>query len=37
MAACLAKGSISMSRKQTIIKDINAMQGFGSMDVPLYG
>ena len=33
MAACLAKGSISMSRKQTIIKDINAMQGFGSMDV----
>ena len=22
-----------MSRKQTIIKDINAMQGFGSMDV----
>ncbi|HMM06913.1 MAG TPA: magnesium-translocating P-type ATPase [Clostridiales bacterium] len=33
ITACLAKGSISMSRKQTIIKDINAMQGFGSMDV----
>lgn len=33
IAACLAKGSISMSKKQTIIKDINAMQVFGSMDV----
>lgn len=33
ITACLAKGSISMSKKQTIIKDINAMQGFGSMDV----
>lgn len=31
--ACLAKGSLSMSKKQTIIKNINAMQGFGSMDV----
>ena len=33
ITACLARGSINMSRKQTIIKDINAMQGFGSMDV----
>lgn len=33
ITSCLAKGSISMSKKQTIIKDINAMQGFGSMDV----
>ncbi|WP_313579878.1 magnesium-translocating P-type ATPase [Lacrimispora sp.] len=33
ITTCLAKGSISMSQKQTIIKDINAMQGFGSMDV----
>lgn len=33
IAACLARGSLTMSRKQTIIKDINAMQGFGSMDV----
>lgn len=33
ITACLAKGSLAMSRKQTIIKDINAMQGFGSMDV----
>lgn len=33
ITACLAKGSLSMSRKQTIIKDIHAMQSFGSMDV----
>ena len=33
ITACLARGSLAMSRKQTIIKDINAMQGFGSMDV----
>ena len=33
VTACLAKGSLAMSKKQTIIKDINAMQGFGSMDV----
>lgn len=32
-AACLAKGSFSMSKKKTIIKNINAMQGFGSMDI----
>ena len=29
ITACLARGSLTMSRKQTIIKDINAMQGFG--------
>ena len=33
ITACLARGSLCMSKKQTIIKDINAMQGFGSMDV----
>lgn len=33
VSACLAKGSYSMGRKQTIVKNINAMQGFGSMDV----
>lgn len=33
ITACLAKGSLAMSHKQTIIKDINDMQGFGSMDV----
>lgn len=31
--ACLAKGSHSMGKKQTIVKNINAMQSFGSMDV----
>ena len=31
--ACLAKGSVAMEHKQTIVKNINAMQGFGSMDV----
>lgn len=31
--ACLAKGSQAMGRKQTIVKNIGAMQGFGSMDV----
>ena len=33
ITTCLAKGSLTMSKKQTIIKNINAMQGFGSMDV----
>ncbi len=33
ITACLAKGSLTMGRKRTIIKDINAMQGFGSIDV----
>ena len=31
--ACLARGSAAMGRKQTIVKNINAMQSFGSMDV----
>lgn len=31
--ACLAKGSYSMGKKQTIVKNINAMQIFGSMDI----
>lgn len=31
--ACLAKSSAAMSKKQTVIKNINAMQGFGSMDI----
>lgn len=33
ITACLAKGSLSMSKKKTIVRNINAMQGFGSMDV----
>ncbi len=31
--ACLAKGAASMGKKQTIVKNLSAMQGFGSMDV----
>ena len=31
--ACLAKGSINMGQKDTIVKNINAMQGFGSIDI----
>lgn len=33
ITACLAKGSLAMSKKQTIVKNINAMQSFGSMDI----
>ena len=33
ITACLAKGSAAMGKKQTVVKNINAMQGFGSMDV----
>lgn len=31
--ACLAKGSGAMGKKQTVVKNINAMQGFGGMDI----
>lgn len=31
--ACLARGSAVMGQKQTIVKNINAMQSFGSMDI----
>ncbi len=33
ITACLSRGSLAMSRKQTVVRDINAMQGLGSMDV----
>ncbi len=33
ITACLAKGGYAMSKKQTIVKNINAMQSFGSMDI----
>lgn len=33
ITTCLAKGSLLMSKKQVIVKNINAMQIFGSMDV----
>ena len=31
--ACLAKGGAAMEKKQTVVKNSNAMQGFGSMDI----
>lgn len=31
--ACLAKGTYQMGQKQTVVKNINAMQSFGGMDV----
>ena len=33
VTACLAKGSYNMGKKQTVVKNMNAMQGFGSMDI----
>ena len=33
VTACLAKGCNIMGQKQTVVKNMNAMQGFGSMDV----
>ena len=33
ITACLARGSFSMRQKQAVVKNVNAMQGFGSMDV----
>lgn len=33
VTTCLAKGSAAMGKKQTVVKNINAMQGFGSMDI----
>lgn len=31
--ACLARGSAAMAKKETVVKNIDAMQGFGGMDV----
>ena len=33
ITASLAKGSFTMWQKQTIVKNVNAMQSFGSMDI----
>ncbi|MDR0320674.1 MAG: magnesium-translocating P-type ATPase [Treponema sp.] len=33
VTACLAKGAVSMSKKKTIIKNLNAMQNFGAIDI----
>ncbi|MDR3050605.1 MAG: magnesium-translocating P-type ATPase [Oscillospiraceae bacterium] len=33
VSANLAKGAVSMAKKQVIVKDLNAIQNFGAMDV----
>ncbi len=33
VTACLAKGAVSMSKKQTIVKNLNSIQNFGAMDI----
>ena len=33
VSANLAKGAVSMSRKQVVVKDLNSIQNFGAMDV----
>ncbi len=33
ITACLAKGSSQMGKKQTVVKNVNAMESFGSMDI----
>lgn len=33
VTACLAKGAVALSKKKMVVKNINAVQNFGSMDV----
>lgn len=33
VTTCLAKGAVSMSKKQTIVKNLNSIQNFGAIDV----
>lgn len=33
VTTCLAKGAVSMSKKQTIVKSLNSIQNFGAMDI----
>jgi len=33
VTTCLAKGAVAMSRKRTIVKNLNAIQNLGSMDI----
>ena len=33
ITTCLAKGAVSMSKKKTIIKNLNSIQNFGAMDI----
>ena len=35
VTACLAKGAVLMSKKETIVKNLNAIQNFGAMDILL--
>ena len=37
VTACLARGAVSMSRHQVIVKELNAIQNLGAMDVPRRG
>ncbi|MCD8209521.1 MAG: magnesium-translocating P-type ATPase [Coprobacillus sp.] len=33
VTTCLAKGGVAMSRKKTIVKNLNSIQNFGAMDI----
>ena len=33
VTTCLAKGAVSMSQKQTIVKNLNSIQNFGAIDI----
>lgn len=33
VTTCLAKGAVSMSKKQTIVKNLNSIQNFGAMNI----
>lgn len=33
VTTCLAKGAVSMSKKQTIVKNLNSIQNFGEIDI----
>lgn len=33
VTTCLAKGAVSMSKKRTIVKNLNSIQNFGAMDI----
>lgn len=33
VTANLAKGAVAMSKKKTIVKDLNAIQNFGAMNI----
>ena len=33
VTTCLAKGAVSMSKKKTIVKNLNSIQNFGAIDI----